>query len=190
MSASAAGTIENPGKKVKQKSSLNRSILDQGWYAFSRMLSYKLERRGGRLIKVDPRNTSRTCPQCGLVSAENRKTQASFACVACGYRANADLVGAINVLRAGRARLACGMSGAVRNPKRPAAALGYGRCRGGIESSPFMMRRTSTLGTSEFIALRMAEEIYVENGESACFSTMVSAELSLITSKRFCALLV
>ena len=114
MSASAAGTIENPGKKVKQKSSLNRSILDQGWYAFFQMLSYKLERRGGRLIKVDPRNTSRTCPQCGLVSAENRKTQASFACVACGYRANADLVGAINVLRAGRVRLACGMSGAVR----------------------------------------------------------------------------
>ncbi len=105
---------EYPGKKVKQKRSLNRSILDQGWSAFFRMLSYKLERRGGRLIKVDPRNTSRTCPQCGLVSAENRKTQASFACVACGYRANADLVGAINVLRAGRARLACGMSGAVR----------------------------------------------------------------------------
>ena len=114
MSASAAGTKENPGKKVKQKRSLNRSILDQGWSAFFRMLSYKLERRGGRLIKVDPRNTSRTCPQCGLVSAENRKTQASFACVACGYRANADLVGAINVLRAGRARLACDMSGAVR----------------------------------------------------------------------------
>ncbi|WP_418534205.1 RNA-guided endonuclease InsQ/TnpB family protein [Parasutterella excrementihominis] len=48
MSASAAGTIENPGKKVKQKSSLNRSILDQGWYAFFRMLSYKLEWSGGK----------------------------------------------------------------------------------------------------------------------------------------------
>ncbi len=84
----------------------------------------------------------------------------------------------------------CSKAAVSRNPKRPAAALGYGRCRVGIESSPFMTRRTSTLGTSEFIALRMAEEIYVENGESACFSTMVSAELSLITSKRFCALLV
>ena len=114
MSASAAGTKENPGKKVKQKSGLNQSILDQGWYGFSQMLSYKLERKGGKLIKVDPRNTSRTCPQCGFVSAENRRTQASFACIACGYRANADVVGAINVLRAGRARLACGMSGAVR----------------------------------------------------------------------------
>ena len=114
MSSSAAGTKENPGKKVKQKRGLNRSILDQGWYGFFQMLSYKLKWRGGKLIKVDPKNTSRTCPRCGFVSAENRKSQASFACVACGYRANADLVGAINVLRAGRPRLACGMSGAVR----------------------------------------------------------------------------
>ena len=114
MSASASGTKESPGKNVRQKSGLNRSILDQGWYGFFQMLSYKLERKGGKLIKVDSRNTSRTCPQCGYVSAENRKTQASFACIHCGYHANADLVGAINVLRAGRARLACGKSGAVR----------------------------------------------------------------------------
>ena len=114
MSASASGTKESPGKNVRQKSGLNRSILDQGWYSFFRMLSYKLKQRGGKLIKVDPRNTSRTCPRCGLVSAENRKSQATFACIGCGFRSNADEVGAINVLRAGRARLACGMSGAVR----------------------------------------------------------------------------
>ena len=114
MSASASGTKESPGKNVKQKSGLNRSILDQGWYGFFQMLSYKLERRGGKLIKVDPRNTSRTCPRCGLVSAENRKSQTTFACIGCGYRSNADEVGAINVLRAGRARLACAMSGTVR----------------------------------------------------------------------------
>ena len=114
MSASASGTKESPGKNVKQKSGLNRSILDQGWYGFFQMLSYKLEQRGGKLIKVDPKNTSRTCPRCGLVSAENRKLQATFACIGCGYRSNADEVGAINVLRAGRARLACAMSGAVR----------------------------------------------------------------------------
>ena len=114
MSASASGTKESPGKNVRQKSGLNRSILDQGWYGFFQMLSYKLGQRGGKLIKVDPRNTSRTCPRCGLVSAENRKSQATFACIGCGYRSNADEVGAINILRAGRARLACGMSGEVR----------------------------------------------------------------------------
>ncbi|MFR1671063.1 MAG: hypothetical protein ACLSVS_10860, partial [Parasutterella excrementihominis] len=32
-----------------------------------------------------------------------------------------------------------------RNPKRPTAALSYGRCRGGMESSPFMTRRTSRI---------------------------------------------
>ena len=114
MSASASGTKESPGKNVKQKSRLNRSILDQGWYGFFQMLSYKLEQRGGKLIKVDPKSTSRTCPRCGLVSAENRKSQATFACIGCGYRSNADEVGAINVLRSGRAQLACAMSGAVR----------------------------------------------------------------------------
>lgn len=37
----------------------------------------------------------------------------------------------------------CSKAAVSRNPKRPAAALGYGRCRGGMESSPFMTRRTS-----------------------------------------------
>ncbi len=61
--------------------------------------------RGGKLLAVPPRNTSRTCPACGHVAAENRQTQARFACVECGFVENADLVGAINVLRAGHARL-------------------------------------------------------------------------------------
>ena len=42
MSASASGTKESPGKNVWQKSGLNRSILDQGWYGFFQILSYKL----------------------------------------------------------------------------------------------------------------------------------------------------
>ena len=52
---------------------------------------------GRRLIPVDPRNTSRTCPRCGHVCGDNRLTQAEFVCVACGYAANADVVGAFNV---------------------------------------------------------------------------------------------
>lgn len=114
MSASASGTVEQPGKKVRQKSGLNRSILDQGWYSFKTMLAYKLEERGGLLVLVPPKNTSRTCPNCRYISAENRRTQAHFSCIKCGYKENADVVGAINVLRAGHARLACEMNGAVR----------------------------------------------------------------------------
>lgn len=113
MSKSAKGDSEHHGKNVKQKSGLNRSILDQSWYEFRRQLDYKLLWRGGHLITVDPRNTSRTCPICGHISKDNRKTQAQFECVDCGFAANADEVGAINILRAGRARLACEVNDAV-----------------------------------------------------------------------------
>ena len=116
MSRSAAGTTETPGKQVRAKSGLNRAILDQGWFEFRRQLDYKLAWNGGHLVAVPPRNTSRTCPACGHVSAESRRTQERFACVECGFEENADLVGAINVLRAGHARLACEVSGAARPP--------------------------------------------------------------------------
>ncbi|HRQ48803.1 MAG TPA: transposase [Rhodocyclaceae bacterium] len=116
MSKSAAGTTERPGKNVRAKSGLNKSILDQGWFEFRRQLDYKLAWRGGWLVAVPPQNTSRTCPCCSHVSADNRQTQARFACVECGFEENADLVGAINVLRAGHARLACEVSGAVMPP--------------------------------------------------------------------------
>ena len=49
-------------------------------------------------------------------SADNRQTQAQFLCVACGFEENADLVGAINVLRAGHARFACEVSDAEWSP--------------------------------------------------------------------------
>ncbi|WP_414692017.1 RNA-guided endonuclease InsQ/TnpB family protein, partial [Oligella urethralis] len=116
MSKSAAGTADAPGRNVRAKSGLNKSILDQGWFEFRRQLDYKLAWNGGYLIAVPPQNTSRSCPCCGHVSAENRQTQARFECVECGFEENADLVGAINVLRAGHARFACEVSGAVMPP--------------------------------------------------------------------------
>lgn len=126
LSRSAAGTTEAPGKQVRAKSGLNKAILDQGWFEFRRQLDYKLAWNGGHLVAVPPRNTSRTCPGCGHVSAENRRTQAEFCCIECGFAENADLVGAINVLRRGEAilssqgqdyaRFACEVSGAVRPP--------------------------------------------------------------------------
>ena len=112
MSKSAAGTLDNPGKNVRAKSGLNKSILDQGWFEFRRQLDYKLAWRGGWLVVVPPQNTSRTCPQCGHVSAENRQTQARFVCVECGYENNADVVGAINILS--RGMQICGIKGGAR----------------------------------------------------------------------------
>ena len=109
MSRSAKGDVEDPGRHVKAKSGLNKSILDQGWYCFRSLLDYKQVWRGGELILVNPKNTSITCPECYYISKENRKTQAVFECVKCSSRNHADIVGAINIERAGHARLACGV---------------------------------------------------------------------------------
>lgn len=114
MSKSAKGNKEKPGKNVRQKSGLNRSILDAGWGEFRRQLEYKLAWAGGFLIAVDPKNTSRRCPVCGHTAKENRLTQADFICAKCGYADDADVNAAVNILRAGHARLACGEIGAVR----------------------------------------------------------------------------
>ncbi|WP_436847038.1 zinc ribbon domain-containing protein [Streptomyces atratus] len=56
------------------------------------------------MIAVDPRHTSRRCPECGHTAKENRPTQETFHCVGCGHTAHADIVGATNVLRAGLVR--------------------------------------------------------------------------------------
>lgn len=105
MSTSAKGTVEEHGRNVKAKSGLNRSILDQGWYMFRSFLEYKLDWKGGRLLLVDPKNTSRKCPCCGHTSGENRQTQSKFECMECGYENNADVVGAINVLARGQEQI-------------------------------------------------------------------------------------
>jgi len=113
MSKSVKGNSEHHGKMVKQKSGLNRSILDQSWFEFRRQLDYKLLWHGSHLVSVDPKNTSRTCPVCGHISKDNRQSQAHFECMECGFASNADEVGAINILRAGRAQLACEVNDAV-----------------------------------------------------------------------------
>ena len=101
MTASAAGTVDKPGRNVAQKSGLNRSILDKGWHGFEHMLAYKLEERGGTLVRVNPAYTSQTCSRCGTVDRNSRESQADFRCTACGHSENADCNAARNILRAG-----------------------------------------------------------------------------------------
>ena len=118
MTRSSKGTVENPGKRVRQKSGLNKAILDQGWGEFIRQLQYKAVWKGGSVHFVPPAYTSQTCPHCGHVAKENRPTQALFHCVSCHYENNADVVGAINILQRGQSWLACGGSVQLDNPTK------------------------------------------------------------------------
>ncbi len=70
-----------------------------GWsfHQLRQFLEYKSRLNGVRLIAVDPRNTSRTCHECGHCEKANRRTQDCFLCVRCGYQANADVNAALNI---------------------------------------------------------------------------------------------
>lgn len=98
MSKSAKGTIDNPGKNVKAKSGLNRSITQQGWGEFFTMLDYKQKWNGGEFKKVKPQYTSQTCSVCGNIDKNNRKSQSKFVCCECGHTENADVNAAKNIL--------------------------------------------------------------------------------------------
>jgi IS605 OrfB family transposase len=75
-----------------------------GWSFFQlrAFVTYKAQVAGVPLILVDPRNTSRTCPECGCVDKRNRRSQSEFVCKSCGFAAHADHVGARNIARKGR----------------------------------------------------------------------------------------
>lgn len=64
------------------------------FYQLRQFISYKAQIAGVPVILVDPRNTSRTCPECGLVDKKNRPTRDDFRCLCCGYAAPADNVAA------------------------------------------------------------------------------------------------
>jgi putative transposase len=62
ISRSAKGTVEQPGKRVRQKATLNRAILDQGWDEFRQQLAYKMKWNGSTLLAAPPYHTSQACP--------------------------------------------------------------------------------------------------------------------------------
>lgn len=101
MTGSAKGTAESPGTNVKAKSGLNRAILSSGWGKLEQHLDYK----AGKVARVNPAHTSRTCHECGFVDSANRPSQSIFRCQACGHEANADVNAALNIRRQGLAQL-------------------------------------------------------------------------------------
>ncbi len=94
MTRSAKGTIEEPGKRVRQKAGLNRAILAQGWGLLRQRTEHKAP---GRAEDVPAPYTSLRCSDCGWIDKNSRKNQAEFVCTVCGFTCNADTNAAINV---------------------------------------------------------------------------------------------
>lgn len=91
MTRSAKGTVDKPGKSVRAKSGLNRELQRMAPGQLYQFLSYKCPRYGGRLVTVDPKNTSLMCRKCKCINKLNRKSQAVFKCIACGHKEHADI---------------------------------------------------------------------------------------------------
>src|SRR6516225_4662677 len=60
-------------------------------------IEYKAALAGVKAQPVDPRDTSKRCPECDHVSGKNRIRRDVFLCDECGYFDHADIVGAKNI---------------------------------------------------------------------------------------------
>ncbi len=93
MSKSSKGNVITHGKRVKQKSGLNRTILNASFYQFVAMLQYKTTMLNDKLfVKVNPQYTSQECSNCGNIDKNNRPKQDKFKCTACKFEINPDIL--------------------------------------------------------------------------------------------------
>jgi putative transposase len=100
MTGSAAGTVDEPGKNVAQKSGLNREILDTAPAALLQKIAYKVPETGGLFMEAPTRKLkpSQTCPACGSV-AKKMLALRWHCCAACGHEEDRDSAAARVVLR-------------------------------------------------------------------------------------------
>ena len=92
--------VRNATEKVRVK---NRYVsVSWAFYQFRQMLAYKSILNGHKVICVNPRHTSQTCPKCGNGDRNNRNKEThTFCCKNCSYTSNDDRIGAMNLYRKG-----------------------------------------------------------------------------------------
>ncbi|MBN1159984.1 MAG: transposase, partial [Candidatus Diapherotrites archaeon] len=85
-------------KQMSQQKYFNaRNMMDSSWGVFAQLLDYKAESAGCQVIKVDPRNTTKSCSQCGNI--QNMPLyKRTYDCKNCGLVINRDYNSAINIL--------------------------------------------------------------------------------------------
>jgi len=100
MTRSASGTVQEPGKQVAQKASLNREILDTAPRLFTSLFRYKVLETGGEWVDAPTRKLkpSQRCPQCWHV-VRKQLSQRMHRCEQCGYQESRDMASARVVLR-------------------------------------------------------------------------------------------
>jgi putative transposase len=101
LTASARGTVEEPGSNVAQKAGLNRAFADASPGQTRVQIVYKMRRSGGRVLFHNPAYSSQRCAECGYIDASNRPDRDTFKCVSCGHAACPDTNAGRNLLYLG-----------------------------------------------------------------------------------------
>lgn len=86
-------------KNLQRNHHLAKSIANASWYLFRQMLEYKCAWYGKKLIKVNPKNTSRICSKCGYNSGEKPLEIRAWTCPKCHTWHDRDINAAINILQ-------------------------------------------------------------------------------------------
>ncbi len=82
---------------------LASAIMDACWGKTRRLTAYKAERRGGRVMLVNPSGTSQKCSGCGAMVPKDLSVR-MHECPSCGLVLDRDVNAARNVLQAGLER--------------------------------------------------------------------------------------
>ena len=91
-------------RQVTEKVRKRDRYISVSWafYQFRQMLEYKATLCGSKVVTVNPRYTSQTCPMCGHVESSNRNKKLHvFKCKTCNYTSNDDRVAAMNLQNKG-----------------------------------------------------------------------------------------
>jgi putative transposase len=95
--------VEDLNVKGLVRTRLAKHVHDVAWAQFVRFLTYKAESAGKRVVLVDPRGTSQTCPRCGFVKPK-KLSERQHDCGRCDLRLDRDHAAAIVVRNRGVSR--------------------------------------------------------------------------------------
>lgn len=91
-------------RKITEKVHVRGRYISVSWafYQFRQMLEYKAQLNGQKVIAVNPKYTSQTCPKCTHIEKANRNKKTHiFFCQNCQYASNDDRIAAMNLYRKG-----------------------------------------------------------------------------------------
>ncbi|MFE3688177.1 RNA-guided endonuclease InsQ/TnpB family protein [Streptomyces sp. NPDC059095] len=98
MTRSAKGTVDKPGRNVRQKSGLNRALLDVGFAEINRQIEYKAGWRAVTIARVPTFfPSSKSCHRCGWIHTNLTLADREFRCDACGMIIDRDANAAQNI---------------------------------------------------------------------------------------------